>query len=288
MQENAIGTEKNNLVFNKVLNRVSGRLKRLTAEKGAFHLSRWRHILIRLKSESSSNSISFKGVKVRYRNPDEFLTIHREIFKEHSYRFPSLKAQPVILDCGAHFGMAIIYWKNLFPGAKITAFEPDPANYEILKSNTGSLNDIELVNKAVWLHDGVIEFEDKGNWGSKIVEGGTNEAAEAKTIQVGCVKLANYLKDRKIDFLKLDIEGAEYEVLKDVAPLLGNVENLFLEYHGSVKQNNKLEELLTLIRTAGFSYYIKEATVVLNQPFVEKQDKNAGFDIQLNIFCYRL
>ncbi|MGN6421390.1 MAG: FkbM family methyltransferase [Pseudobacter sp.] len=285
MQTDTSEVVTNGIVFNKVFNRISGRLKRMTASKGAFHLSRWRHILIRLKSESTSNSISFKGAKLRYRNPDEFLTIHREIFTEHSYRFVAACDQPLILDCGSHFGMAIVYWKNLYPGAKIIAFEPDPSNFEMLKSNTGSLGNIEYQNKAVWVHDGIIEFEDKGNWGSKIVEGGSSES---KTIKVPCVKLSSFIQNRKIDFLKLDIEGAEYEVLKDIAPLLSNVENLFLEYHGSVKENYKLEELLALIRSAGFSYYIKEAAQVLNQPFVEKFNKDAGFDIQLNIFCYRM
>ena len=40
--------------------------------------------------------------------------------------------------------------------------------------------------------------------------------------------------------MKLDIEGAEYKVLKDIADNLGNVNNMFIEYHGTFDQNNEL------------------------------------------------
>lgn len=284
MLHNGVEVAKNDSIFSKLRGKISNRIKALGKKKEPFHIGRVSRVLLRLKPESASNNVKFNGRPVNFKNPDEFITIHREIFKDHSYRFASIKSDPLILDCGAHIGMAILYWKEQFPLSKVVAFEPDPFNFKLLKSNTQSLSNIEFVNKAVWVNDGQVEFEDKGSWGSKISD---SHSEETKTIKVDCTRLANYIKDRRVDFLKIDIEGAEYEVLKDCATYLTNVENLFLEYHGAIEENNKLEELLALLRGAGFVYYIKEATQVLNWPFVDKKNQS-GFDTQLNIFCYRL
>ena len=91
---------------------------------------------------------------------------------------------------------------------------------------------------------------------------------------------------KKVDFLKLDIEGAEYKVLKDVAENLNNVDKMFIEYHGSFAQNNELLEILELISNAGFKFYIKEAAPVFEQPFLPKRH-SGEYDVQLNMFCFR-
>jgi hypothetical protein len=84
----------------------------------------------------------------------------------------------------------------------------------------------------------------------------------------------------------LDIEGAEYRVLKDVAENLADVSKMFIEYHGTFEQNKELLEILELVANAGFKFYIKEAAPVFDQPFLPK--KHGGeYDLQLNIFCFR-
>ena len=92
---------------------------------------------------------------------------------------------------------------------------------------------------------------------------------------------------KQVDFLKIDIEGAEYEVLKDIEPQLQNVQNLFIEYHGTYEQNKELVEMLTILETNGFSFYIKEATSIYDHPFSKQKRPVHNFDVQLNIFCIR-
>lgn len=213
----------------------------------------------------------------------EYLYGIKEIFIEEIYK-QTLPANAFILDCGANIGLSAIYLKKICPTATIIAFEPDVNNFDLLQKNIAShgLQDIELKNEAVWKEDAMISFESEGTMSSKIVF--NQEAGASKLTKA--VRLKNYL-NRKIDFLKIDIEGAEYQVLCDIGDHLNFVNNLFVEYHGMFGQIAELSELFDLFSKKGFRYYIKEATVVYETPFVRKKKNAIIYDIQLNIFCFR-
>lgn len=100
-----------------------------------------------------------------------------------------------------------------------------------------------------------------------------------------CTSLKNYLKGRKVDFLKIDIEGAEYEVIKDCENELKNIDFLFIEYHSMPEKGQNLHEILEIVHRTGFKYHIKEA-YTSKHPFMER-NLNFGMDLQLNIFCYK-
>lgn len=102
---------------------------------------------------------------------------------------------------------------------------------------------------------------------------------------VQTVRLADYL-NRPVDFLKLDIEGAETEVLKACAESLGNVEHLFVEYHSFTEEPQTLHTIICILTDAGFRLHI-DAPVVSPQPFM-RRDVYGGMDMQLNIFAFRV
>jgi len=217
-----------------------------------------------------------------YDGPEYFHGL-KEIFIDEVYK-QELPHNPLILDCGSHIGLSIIYLKKSFPSAKIIGFEPDQRNFALLQQNIAQhkLDKVELVNKAVWITNGPINFRSEGNMGSKIEKG--NSDAQ----MIDAVRLKDYL-NQKIDFLKMDIEGAEYEVLKDIASHLPFIENLFIEYHGSFTQQGELLEILDLLNRSGFNFYIKEASNVYEHPFLyRKMQDQRYYDIQLNIFCVRV
>ena len=90
----------------------------------------------------------------------------------------------------------------------------------------------------------------------------------------------------KIDFLKLDIEGAEYEVLQDCQKELRDVQNLFVEYHSPASSEQRLSRILEILSGAGFRYQIHEA-FTSPHPFLDR--RLAGqMDLQLNISAFRL
>ena len=106
------------------------------------------------------------------------------------------------------------------------------------------------------------------------------------TIEVKAVRLKDFL-NREVDFLKIDIEGAENVVLSDIADNLHFVKNMFLEYHGTFNQNNELVKMINIISEAGFNFYIKEAASIYDTPFHRSKNPNTSYDVQLNIFCFR-
>ena len=113
----------------------------------------------------------------------------------------------------------------------------------------------------------------------------TNEQT-ALSREVRAVRLKDLLT-RPVDFLKMDIEGAEYEVMMDVADQLHHVGKMFVEYHGVFGQEKELNSLLAMLTEKGFLYYLKEAVSVYDHPFLQVKDPIIPYDIQLNIFCFR-
>ena len=103
-------------------------------------------------------------------------------------------------------------------------------------------------------------------------------------LHVPSIRLRDLL-EQPIDFLKLDIEGAEFDVLQDCQDRLQNIETLFVEYHSHINEPQQLQNVLTLLHEAGFRYQLHEVFTSPN-PFLERQTL-LGMDLQLNIFAYR-
>lgn len=222
------------------------------------------------------------GIKIHYHNGPELFHSLVEIFVEDIYDISFSHPRPYILDCGANIGLASIYLKRKYPEAIIVAFEPDANNFGLLSKNINQMNwkDIEIRQEAIWKEDCLLDFSSDGTLGSKIAT-----SAPTQTGNTQAIRLKNLL-NRKIDFLKLDIEGAETEVLRDCASELSCIEHLFIEFHGHFNKMQELNDVLQLVTAAGFSYYIKEATSVYATPF-NRSDRKMMYDLQLNIFCFK-
>ena len=231
---------------------------------------------------------SYQGKKIIFTDPQAFLLSVRELFIEEIYSFKTDNPKPVIIDCGAHIGMSILFFKTLYPGASIIAFEPDTHNHSLTETNLKNwgYQDVQLFKKAVWINNGTIHFNQLNDMGSSIVE--EDKDAGGDVVSVESVRLKDYLNN-KVDFLKLDIEGAEFAVITDSMEKLQNVENLFIEYHGRFEEMQKLNSILSIVVSQGFAYYIKEAGILYNKPFVDFLSRNkSDYDVQLNIFCFRI
>ncbi len=86
--------------------------------------------------------------------------------------------------------------------------------------------------------------------------------------------------------LKIDIEGAETQVLEDCADVLHHVERIFVEYHSFSNQPQNLHRLLAVLANAGFRYNVQHIGVFSSHPFVKIQSY-LNMDNQLNIFAVR-
>jgi FkbM family methyltransferase len=221
------------------------------------------------------------GKTIYFASATEFVAGLKEIFIDKIYSL-KLPDHPYIIDCGANIGLSVIYMKKNYPNAEIVAFEPDDLNFKILKKNidaSGYLN-INLRNEAVWIENTKVYFSSSGTTDSRISH------SSSGSMEVTATRLKDLLT-RKIDFLKIDIEGAEFQVVKDISDKLDLVDNMFVEYHGSFEENSQLIDLLQMISENGFSFYLREATPVFKKPFLRPLIKPL-FDVQLNIFCFRI
>jgi FkbM family methyltransferase len=146
-----------------------------------------------------------------------------------------LKEGDIVLDLGSYCGATVwAFSKAVGKKGKVYAFEPDPDNYRMLQKNIEyhNLTNVLSINKGVWSFSGNLLFQGEGNMGSgiSIVQ---DRAANQFNIQVLSLGdfCTNYNIDR-IDYIKMDIEGAEVEVLKASGDILRKYKpRLIIEPH---------------------------------------------------------
>jgi FkbM family methyltransferase len=210
-----------------------------------------------------------------------FVEQFREIFVEEIYKFQAADQKPVILDCGANIGVSVLYFKELFPQAVIMAFEPDPAVFKVLEQNiiNNNLTQVNLINKAVWINDEALSFSSEGTDGGSVY-GNNNK------IEVQAIRLKDILeKEPRIDLLKIDIEGAETDVLMDCRKSLDKVENIFVEYHSLKKSPQNLQLILDILTENNFRYHF-HTLAERKTPFID-HGNTLVMDVQMNIFAHR-
>ncbi len=225
----------------------------------------------------------FLNYKVEVPDCLSFIWQFKEIFIDKNYLFKTESKNPLIYDCGSNIGTSVLFFRNTYPNAKIKAFEAEPKIFSILKHNLESNNvhDVELFSKAVWINNDGIEITSEGADASSIFGEGEKTKAES-------IRLKELIeKEGSVDFLKMDIEGAETAVLKDCENSLAHVNNIFVEYHSFINKEQNLDGILKILSKNGFRYFVKSA-VENKYPFLKKKSHySPNMDLQTNIYAYR-
>lgn len=228
-------------------------------------------------------SVKFLSKDFKFSHAGSLIHSVEELFCDNIYAFHADSKAPYIIDCGANIGVSVVFFKQLYPEARILAFEPDKEIFRLLEENVRSfeLADVTLENKAVWSKNEELTFYNEGALAGSLT---TDFASKNNKVTIPAVDLLPYLNE-SVDFLKLDIEGAEHVVLHHIASKLSNVKHLFVEYHSDRNKPQQLNELLEIITNAGFRYYIKEADNITPNPYIRAP--KGPYDLQLNISCYK-
>jgi len=238
---------------------------------------------LRFKSRYDAANTYLLDKEIMVPDVASYLFMKKELFDCQIYQFKSKSVTPYIIDCGANIGLSALYFKKIYPKCKLIAFEPDPIIFKYLNHNVRKAfdyQDITLVQKGVWDKKTSLHFMQEGADGGRIAD-----STEMSTSSIETVRLKDYLQ-QSVDFLKIDIEGAETTVLLDCAEELINVENLFIEYHSFTDRQQDLDQILTIITKAGFRYNLQHAIVLNENPFLQKNEF-MGIDSLINIFAYR-
>lgn len=205
------------------------------------HHKYWRQFLF----EKQTFPIEIRGTKFYIRPRTTDLLILAEIFEEKCYQptFMLKKKFNLIVDLGAHMGSFSIWANKIFQPQKIISIEMEQDNFKMLQKNIAVnklSNKIKLINKAIYSQNKFMKYKktlfDKGR--QHLVITPNNKSQSVKTINLVSLIKENQIK--KIDFLKIDIEGAEKYLLteknKDI--FKHKVDFLMMEVH-SVPYFNK-------------------------------------------------
>jgi FkbM family methyltransferase len=137
-----------------------------------------------------------------------------------------------IIDAGANIGLTSVYFANRFPDAQILALEVEQQNFDLLAMNARPYPRIIPLLKGLWNRGAnlVINNPEEYPWAFTV-----SEASEGKATAIEGISVSALLRDfgwDRVDLLKMDIEGAELEVLSYGADeWLDRVKVLAIEFH---------------------------------------------------------
>lgn len=227
--------------------------------------------------------VTFMGKPLQIIDGRSFYYSQREIFHREIYRFETDSRTPIIIDCGSNIGLSCIYFKTLYPDARITAIEADPEIVNTLSSNLENFDllDIEIKNLAIGSGRGQVFFRPEGADSGRVVA--TKDQTDSELIEIESISLDDLIS-QPVDLLKIDIEGAETIALAACSKL-SMVDRIFVEYHSFVDQKQTLHKLISVLAENDFRYSIHQQ-FASKQPLV-KTETQLDMDLQLNIFAWR-
>ena len=205
-----------------------------------------------------------------------------QIFINNVYDFNSESEVPFIIDAGANIGLGVLFWKKKYPKAKIIAFEPSKLAYKSLLKNVegNKLDNVTCINKALSDTEGIQNFTT-----NELISGSLNTDKNlALNYEVKTTTLGQYLQ-QPVDFLKIDIEGAEKQIYEDVKNNILNLKYIFLEYHSFINESQYLSKYLNLFESNKYRYFIEGEYNKKNHFTKKKVSLNQ--DMQLNIWAQK-
>ena len=177
-----------------------------------------------------------------------------EIWAYRKYDYFGYRVNPgdVVVDIGANIGAFSLYAAKTCGASHVISFEPFLDNYKVLSNNVehNMLRNITCVNQAVAGQGSVRTLRlDSTDAACHSLVGGSSE----RTIEVECCTLDDVFRRfslTKIDYLKIDCEGAEYEILENAVSRLPQIRRISMETHTTF--DRKAEDIEKLLRRHDF------------------------------------
>ena len=185
----------------------------------------FKEIGIKISFFEDERKVTIDKYVLYYCSKESVTQTLEEVFINLAYLFHSNLEMPFIVDAGSEVGVATLFFKIFYPKAKILCFEAHPDTFKLLQKNikVNKFTDVEAFNVALADRDGTISFygefgsidDDLDSRGNSIIKSWGLQRATSSEIKVTSVKLSNYL-DQPVDYLKLNVEGAEQQILDDL------------------------------------------------------------------------
>jgi len=194
--------------------------------------------------------------------PVQLLHEFKEIYMEECYTAGlklRLEADSNIVDIGANGGFFSLFAASRFRNPRVLSFEPVPANFELLQRNRDLNRHVrmECLQMAVCGRSGTVPL--RFNPGVKHPTDGKichDAAYGPATVVVPATTLAQILDDYGLErchLLKMDCEGAEYEILYScAADYLERIDRMAIEVHASEEADHNITSLAAFLEGRGF------------------------------------
>jgi len=193
----------------------------------------------------SDTPIPLKGlgqIALRHRNSD--MECFRQVFQRGDYSVGHLKAvhdrinrryeeiiesgfTPVIVDGGANVGASAIWFAKQFPLARIKAVEPDADNFRLLKMNTSTYENVDLVFAALGAMPGFVEVTNSEGLGWAV----QTRRADVGLSVIGVTGAQLSVDNSKLFLVKIDIEGFESDVFSGQLDWINDAYVVIIEPH---------------------------------------------------------
>src|SRR5918999_918524 len=216
-----------------------------------------------------SKLLKFKVPKYNYKfycrtNKDDFVVM--TIREDHIIEHFTPRQGDVVVDIGAHIGRyTIISSKRVGAKGKVVAIEANPDNYEMLNSNIqlNQLTNIIPLNYAVYSKETKIKLYRPGEESGNTIYNTTMVLDRAKVnekfVEVNADTLDNLLQEngieqQQVNWIKIDVEGAEFEVLKGATTILSKSKDiaLLIEVHNLSGGTNLYRPILEFLKSFNF------------------------------------
>jgi len=204
-------------------------------------------------------------------------SVFSEIFKLREYRQADSiirNAKFPILDVGAHLGFFSLYCSCLNSDALVYALEPEKNNYRRLVKHLkiNKCNNVQSFNLALATNSLIRELVVSTDSHNNYLK--TNELKNKLTIQdTETASLSDFCENNditKISLIKMDIEGAEFEIFRNWDKALEKVQTIIMEYHDNAENNHA--ELVSILEKNNFTV----------EQSISKFDKNLGLIYAVN------
>lgn len=194
-------------------------------------------------------------------NTSDKWSIHEIILRDDYKLKNRIKTPKVIVDLGANIGVFSIYSAMMFPTAQVFSYEPEENNFNLLIKNI-RLNNLEKRVFSFQLACADIDHPrylslDSDIRSHSVVNDNTNKnLQQIKTINLQQIIEKNAIK--RIDILKMDIEGSEYEVFYTIPPtMFEKIGQISMEYHDKDTAQNNGVALKNFLNVQGFNVSLK-------------------------------
>lgn len=211
------------------------------------------------------------GLSARYHfrpwTADKFVIWEVWSFDEYTNGFLTISANDTVVDIGAQIGVFTVYASKLASQGRVLAFEPHPDNFSLLKENIQLNKCINIVpfEMAVGKNDATATtplFIHPNNSGGHSVVAKVSRSSVAVS-QISLAKIISQNNLSKVNFLKIDTEGSEFNILLSTPiECLKKVDQISLEYHDYLSPIVKHTEIARFLTACDFDVKIINYPVI--------------------------